>query len=162
MRVAAMYALRLLGCWFDLFVIAAVVAVDDIMPPIAPEASTPPRLPSTFESIYHMYSTPAMMTTNNHIPNGLKKCIDKTSWENCIWFPVKNWSISRIENFVFGSRGNMTSDITANFSASPSSVRENRSRIFLRYSFDERITSMRMASMTAIVRCPLSVITPMR
>ena len=54
------------------FVIATVVAVDEMSPPIAPAASIPHFDPIIRESIKPAYSTQAIITTKNQIPHGLK------------------------------------------------------------------------------------------
>ena len=75
--VAAAYAFRFPGCWRLLLDIAAVVAVDEMSPQTVPDAIIPHLSHRTFERIYPMYSTPAMITTKSHTLKGLKNFITR-------------------------------------------------------------------------------------
>lgn len=70
--VPTTYVLRCSGCSLLFLVMATVVAVDDMIHPIAPAASIPPLEPIMRERMNPAYSTPAIITTKNQIPHGLK------------------------------------------------------------------------------------------
>ena len=78
---------------------AAVVAVDEIIPPTAPEASIPPRSHITRERMYHVYCTPVMITTKNQTLYGLKNLSNRIGCVHAKFpgdiYPIK----SIIENF---------------------------------------------------------------
>ncbi len=67
-RVAVAYEFRCSGCSVLFRVIATVVAVEEISPQTAPEASIPHLSPIAFPRRNQAYSTPAITTTKNQIP----------------------------------------------------------------------------------------------
>ena len=77
-RVATTYEFLFSRCSLLLCAIATVVAVDEIIPPIAPEAMIPHFEPIIRESRNPKYSTPAMITTNIQTAYGLKNFSTKT------------------------------------------------------------------------------------
>ncbi len=54
---------------------ATVVAVEEMSPPIAPAATIPHLEPMIRERMNPAYSTPAMITTKNQMPHGLKNAL---------------------------------------------------------------------------------------
>jgi hypothetical protein len=121
---------------------AAVVAVEETSPPIAPDARIPHFDPITFERIYPAYSTAAIITTKNQILYGLKNFIYQihskkapTPLRHCVIAksatdPLfeRKAIISANENFALGRIGRITKAITANLIVFPSSAREIFSR----------------------------------
>ena len=70
--VAVTYEYLCSECSVLFLVMATVVAVDEMSPPIPHDTIMPHLLPIMRERRYPAYSTPAMMTTNFQILCGLK------------------------------------------------------------------------------------------
>jgi hypothetical protein len=77
--VPTTYELRFSGCSVLFFVMATVVAVEEISQPTAPAAMIPHLVPNTRERINQAYSIPAIRTTKNQILYGLKNLTWRTS-----------------------------------------------------------------------------------